>query len=1201
MPPANQAQFAEPSLRARHNHPRGFALIATISVMALLVMIALAMSSLATLESRSSRMSKAQNEAQANARLALMMAIGELQKHAGQDQSITAPSGILSTNGFSGAAAHTANQRLLAVFNRRQPDSDAEHDLSSWQQGRQNAFRRWLISGDNAALQNLSYAATAPNGSEQRVKMTSSYTTLDNTVHVPTQTLTHSGKTSRFAWWVDGQGTKASMVLSGETENDLRTLAPDRFGIKNASSDMAWFPSRGNDAQLAKITTMQTADVVGGGTGTATKHEHWLTGQHLAVLADPRRSGLKGDLTSALSSSRAEMENLLGERMFPPVQGAGSNTSENPGGPFWAQAQDYYNLETNNSGQLVVQPQKKDQMGVYPVIASFMEVYGLSNTVGFAPAATPHPRLPAWHYNDRLNQPGIKRPVYTMTAHMTPVVKLWNPYNKPLELSGYTLVVGNNNSQYGNQARSSYDDVILWGRGGGSNRSIDARLPKPMRFEHRYYVPEVSFAPGEVKIFALHENRFLDLEGNYAPWNRAEAVLGKKTKVVQEGWILCDLTEGAFRGFSLWDMHFTKPDVYQANKNVLDWQGGRGIGGYGGADAGDTQILDSNNPSGLNFILKPHRFTTWNIKLFKGRVREDVTTSSQVPLVNMKNINTDVTGYKKEYISFGSNNDPANSPFFVTQGALNSIWARRISLRHLVNDGDNDTDLYNPTAHGTKDIKWLANFNPRSATFGCWPKSYRRMSAPAIPADSAYFQEPTAQITVNGTANGTDGFGLGTTGNFLTGMTEETVGVQQLLWEPFIGYSDIGGATQCALFDVPEHSENARNFFSIGQLRHANLWIENGDYANMLERGHGDEGWFADSMNPAYPIGNSYADPRLKLSENNGRYKTMAIVDVQGSYRSSWYDLSWYLNDQLWDSYYFSAKKQSGVNESHNPRLTLYGDKTLADGADGYHNNAANQLIAGAFNVNSTSPQAWKAFLSSLMGAGSDANTAPYKRTTNPLGGDVTGSTTEDDPDVYTGSRVLNDSELTALAEEVVEQVKERGPFLSLGDFVNRAALNGAPQAQQLMGALQAAIDETDINQNLSGAGKEITPAQVGAVYQQDAYAGDIAAGAPGYLTQGDILSRTGHLMTVRSDTFTIRTYGEATDANGKVLARAWCEATVQRVPDYINPQDDIHEPAYNDDGSANTKVSPVSRRFGRQFVITAFRWIPQSEIDERP
>ncbi|MGB1261109.1 MAG: hypothetical protein ACPG6P_13775, partial [Akkermansiaceae bacterium] len=80
--------------------------------------------------------------------------------------------------------------------------------------------------------------------------------------------------------------------------------------------------------------------------------------------------------------SRAEMENLLGERMFPPVQGAGSNTSENPGGPFWAQAQDYYNLETNNSGQLVVQPQKKDQMGVYPVIASFMEVYGLSNTVG---------------------------------------------------------------------------------------------------------------------------------------------------------------------------------------------------------------------------------------------------------------------------------------------------------------------------------------------------------------------------------------------------------------------------------------------------------------------------------------------------------------------------------------------------------------------------------------------------------------------------------------------------------------------------------------------------------------------------------------------------------------------------------------------------------------------------------------------------
>ena len=62
---------------------KGFALIATISVMVLLVMIALAMLSLSTVELRSARQGDAVAEAQANARMALMMAIGELQQYAG--------------------------------------------------------------------------------------------------------------------------------------------------------------------------------------------------------------------------------------------------------------------------------------------------------------------------------------------------------------------------------------------------------------------------------------------------------------------------------------------------------------------------------------------------------------------------------------------------------------------------------------------------------------------------------------------------------------------------------------------------------------------------------------------------------------------------------------------------------------------------------------------------------------------------------------------------------------------------------------------------------------------------------------------------------------------------------------------------------------------------------------------------------------
>ena len=72
-------------------HPSGFALVATVSMMVLLTLIALAMLSLSTIEQRSSGDSEeAMRTAQANARMALMIAIGELQKAAGPDTRSTA-------------------------------------------------------------------------------------------------------------------------------------------------------------------------------------------------------------------------------------------------------------------------------------------------------------------------------------------------------------------------------------------------------------------------------------------------------------------------------------------------------------------------------------------------------------------------------------------------------------------------------------------------------------------------------------------------------------------------------------------------------------------------------------------------------------------------------------------------------------------------------------------------------------------------------------------------------------------------------------------------------------------------------------------------------------------------------------------------------------------------------------------------------
>ena len=92
---------------------------------------------------------------------------------------------------------------------------------------------------------------------------------------------------------------------------------------------------------------------------------------------------------------------------------------------------------------------------------------------------------------------------------------------------------------------------------------------------------------------------------------------------------------------------------------------------------------------------------------------------------------------------------------------------------------------------------------------------------------------------------------------------------------------------------------------------------------------------------------------------------------------------------------------------------------------------------------------------------------------------------------------------------------------------------------------------------------------------------------APKYLTQADLLSTLGPQLAARSDTFTIRTYGETTNpATASVGSRAWCEAVVQRMPDYVDDSTDAWA------GSAGTNLT-----FGRRFKIVSFRWLTPQDI----
>lgn len=71
-------------------------------------------------------------------------------------------------------------------------------------------------------------------------------------------------------------------------------------------------------------------------------------------------------------------------------------------------------------------------------------------------------------------------------------------------------------------------------------------------------------------------------------------------------------------------------------------------------------------------------------------------------------------------------------------------------------------------------------------------------------------------------------------------------------------------------------------------------------------------------------------------------------------------------------------------------------------------------------------------------------------------------------------------------------------------------------------------------------------------------------------------------IITVRSDTFVIRTYGSANNASGAPIAKAYCEAVVSRIPQPVDPTATLAAPGIP---------------FGRKFELISFRWLNQNEI----
>lgn len=466
----------------------------------------------------------------------------------------------------------------------------------------------------------------------------------------------------------------------------------------------------------------------------------------------------------------------------------------------------------------------------------------------------------------------------------------------------------------------------------------------------------------------------------------------------------------------------------------------------------------------------------------------------------------------------------------------------------------------------------------------------------------------------------------GDTGTFFT----RNLAISPLPW----GRSPFGSA-KTILFSVPSQLS------SLAQLQHADMTADD----ETVSIGH----------QPGNAMGNSYASPFVKRSETSQTrtdYELKGAPEHSGTTNTSrkYYDISYLLNASLWDSYFLSTIPATGPPTPVNPTLITLDSGAAADLREPV--KAATQLLVeGAFNVNCTDKNAWKAFLASAKhlkhSAGpANATDAAFPRSLEQISPSAT-PPTGSAADSFSGYRRLTDVQLDSLAVEIVKQVRLRGPFVSLSHFVNRAL--GTITAQPVLtrsGALQGAIDESGANINFDGSKKAFssvnatadavtlgwkssapsadmdggqtgdrptdadsshpdfalnsTDRNYGAVASivadqemlKDSHAkeqGYRSTGIPGWLTQADVLQVIGNSLTTRSDTFRIRSYGESLDPTGKPVAKAWCEAVVQRFPEYIDPA--------NAPSVRGAALSTLNQTYGRKFHIISFRWLSPQEI----
>lgn len=506
------------------NH--GFAVVIALMLMSFVLVLLLSLTTLISVETTNAARSNSRLLAQENARLGILVAMGNMQKLAGPDKRVT-----FRADAFEDSTTKLQNPYWAGVMDVDAPTSNPEEIT-------------WLVSSDPSNAETPLTSLTASNSH----RITPDSISANDAVLIPLRDI--ESKLNQYGYWVSDESIKASIATQpvideqssdwlednfSRTESErLQQIVPKRAGIEML------FPSLSEDdefisSQLNRVTSLDQLRLTEAWDFTLyDDFFHDVSGRSLGVLASTTGTGLKKDLSlrpdlMPIPGKFGEVYNFAAY-MEEPLASFNKST---PYIPFKEDLRRRYKITaptTTSPGEI--------SDGVYPVLTSFRILLGVHVAGSQVTSKTSGSFNPITDDNEL---------VIRVQLH----AELWNPYTSALVPENLVLRVNNlptvsieledqsSNGTRTNVGTYSIDLNDKLGNGGGRGRGALEGYFVELPFTDRGYPnhDDYSWLPGRIYNW-VGQNNFsngnskTNKEGSFYSRNLSSSIFYEGTGII---------------------------------------------------------------------------------------------------------------------------------------------------------------------------------------------------------------------------------------------------------------------------------------------------------------------------------------------------------------------------------------------------------------------------------------------------------------------------------------------------------------------------------------------------------------------------------------------------------------------------------------------------------------------------------------------